>query len=325
MPFYNANVNVKGSPIMSKAKALSSSKASSGASTPLKANSSNVNTTPTTTVIVNTDAKAPVAHGTSPSPLSGSGNTTPSSDEENVIPSSPPAQTEADQGTRPLSPRPLSPQLKDVRAYEHERQRAKRAGEWALKRAMKNSLSMGGSTKVKGDLTSGAGARKKAATQSGAGREDVDVEFVVGVRSKEFAGPAPVTAEVPTNSLAMAMAMAVTTPKADLSVSLSDLIKPKSKTRKNKSKLGKFGSLRRKGVEDDNDDDSYADGDEEEEEFEWVPALRAVIALDEVDPQGRRDMEVDEPWECVSGDEEEEQKGKRELSYAEVLSGMHLD
>ena len=111
-----------------------------------------------------------------------------------------------------------------------------------------------------------------------------------------------------------------------------------AKSKSNLSRIGSLGSCRKGTITGEDDTFSYAstdvdldalddedDEDEEEEEFEWVPALRAVIALDEIDPHGRRDMEVDEPWECVGPDGEGEKGEKRGLSYAEVLSGVHLD
>ncbi|PPQ73779.1 hypothetical protein CVT26_011515 [Gymnopilus dilepis] len=340
MPFYNASIKARtASPLKPKPSAT-------GADTSLPSPGAETKTSAVLSALSGPTA-APIADG-----------------EEPINPSSPTPEAKDDEASRPTSPRPLSPQLKDLRAFEHERQKAKRASEWALKMARKTNASTqggdnpGGKKKgVQGGHTSGGHARTGS---TDVGREDVDVEFVLGGQGKlsatgmkDDSGPLAFAIA----GAAMVSPMPTPKPKVDakpLSVSLSDLIvPPKSKSQikakakkskaKSKSNLTRFGSLgsRRKGPvigEDDTfsyastdvdldalDDEDDEDEDEEEEEFEWVPALRAVIALDEVDPHGRRDMEVDEPWECVGPDGEGEKGEKRGLSYAEVLSGVHLD
>jgi len=53
-----------------------------------------------------------------------------------------------------------------------------------------------------------------------------------------------------------------------------------------------------------------------ESDFEVVPHVRSVIVLDDFAETG--EAELDEPWEHLSSESEEE--GKKALSYAEIVS-----
>ena len=62
-----------------------------------------------------------------------------------------------------------------------------------------------------------------------------------------------------------------------------------------------------------------------DEEFELVPAVKSVIALDDMPTGAVHDMEIDEPWEHIESEEGEGKKmkgGKRaEPSYAAIVVG----
>ena len=52
-------------------------------------------------------------------------------------------------------------------------------------------------------------------------------------------------------------------------------------------------------------------------EFELVPGVPVVIALDDFAPE---EAELGEPWEHISADELDEKRGEPRLSYATVLA-----
>jgi len=194
----------------------------------------------------------------------------------------------------PLSPLPAfgtgsaKAQERDVRAYEHERQRSKRAGELAVRRAKKAGAGKGGAAAAPvGDLRRG----KRAVV-------DVAVDAVL-VTAPSARGLASVLAPPKKSSILSTNAHSDPSRK----VNLSDLVVlSQRKPRK------------------------LREGD-----FELVPALPTVIALDDMPVL---DMVVDESWECV---EEEDayhdvvdkrdsknmhvKKEEQNPSYAKVLLG----
>jgi len=182
-------------------------------------------------------------------------------------------------------------QERDVRAYEHERQRSKRAGELAVRRAKKAGAGKGkggaAAAAAVGDLRRG----KRAVV-------DVAVDAVL-VTAPSARGLASVLAPPKKNSMLSTNAHSDPSRK----VNLSDLVVlSQRKPRK------------------------LREGD-----FELVPALPTVIALDDMPVL---DMVVDESWECV---EEEDachdvvdkrdsknmhvKKEEQNPSYAKVLLG----
>jgi len=222
------------------------------------------------------------------------------SNEENVRPIG-----QADeQATKlePLSPLPAfgtgsaKAQERDVRAYEHERQRSKRAGELAIRRAKK-----AGAGKGKGGAGAAVGGRTADMGDPRRGKRavvDVAVDAVL-VTAPSVRGFASVL--VPPKKRSILSYNAHSDPSRE--VDLSDLVVlSQRKPRK------------------------LREGD-----FELVPALPTVIALDDMPVL---DMVVDEPWECV---EEEDgcygvvdkgssknvhgKKGEQNPSYAKVLVG----
>lgn len=196
----------------------------------------------------------------------------------------------------PLSPVPFFgtgsaiAQERDVRAYEHERQRSKRAGEWAIRRAKKSSAGKGKGGATVGGRTADMGDPRK-------GRRAVDVDVDVDMDAV-LAAPGAVT---------RGLASVVVPPKKVYSdpsrkVDLSDLI-VLSQRKPRKLKEG---------------------------DFELVPALPTIIALDDMPAL---DMEVDEPWECVEEEDAfhdaheggskkaKDKKGNQNASYAKILVG----
>ncbi|KAF9564947.1 hypothetical protein CPC08DRAFT_705010 [Agrocybe pediades] len=211
--------------------------------------------------------------------------------------------------------------MKDVRAFEHERQRTKRAEERAARRAKKGNAGFSSSRK------GGDEGRAKASSFKAGGAEDVDAEYILG---GVIPNTSPAAAKKLKNDVPPVLPSMKIDPKP-VEISLSELMFSKSQGR-TRSREGKARSQPSKTV--------AAGLGLGEEGFEWVPAVRAVIALDEIDFKlgngavaknnvlGARDMEVDEPWECVSVDGDVEtfssatsNAGDREFSYADIVLG----
>ncbi|KAF8167259.1 hypothetical protein B0H34DRAFT_8602 [Crassisporium funariophilum] len=163
---------------------------------------------------------------------------------------------------------------RDMRAYEHDRQRSKQAGEWAKRRARKAAAAV-----------TSPGANAKGAKSVKGGKADVDVEVDVyavnGILNTdkgflEGFGASPVRRRdhVVVESLSM-------------QVNLADLI-----------------------------DVAHKKPRKEKDDFEVIPPLRSVIVLDDMTEV--HDMDVDEPWEHVSADEDREDL---EPSYATIVVG----
>ncbi|PPQ79383.1 hypothetical protein CVT25_002653 [Psilocybe cyanescens] len=177
---------------------------------------------------------------------------------------------------------------RDVRAYEHERQRVKRAEERAARRARKER---------EGGIPAGAAGRGTK-SWAAAERVEVDGEYVVGggkktqivVRRAEEDGGVGAGDKLGGARIELGTE----------EILLSDLVVySSSAVQKGRGRAGRGG----------------------EEEFEMVPAVRAVIVLDDVEfGCGKRDMDVDDTWECVDGEVKEDG-----LSYAQVVLGLHID
>lgn len=225
------------------------------------------------------------------------------SDEENVRPVSPPADMDTDAAPEPLSPPPTSPaalSAKDARAYEHERQRTKRAGERAAHRAKKAA---GYLSSVGGKRTLDTAGSEKDKDKDGRRRlrtkRAVEVEVDTGIDAVDRAA-SPVRAALLVEGLGGAVdsgagviaqanaraARSVGGVGLGLEVDLGSLLAAAGQQRKGR------GAVR--------------DG------FELVPAVRGVIALDDMPGQM---AEVEEGWEHV----EREEAGRVSVSYAQVL------
>ena len=212
--------------------------------------------------------------------------------------------------------------IKDVRAFEHERQRTKRAEERASRRSKKGNT---------GFSRKGEEGRFKA-NAKGREAQDVDAEYVVGGVIADTSAAA--SRRLKNDVLPVLPSVRIESKPVEISLSelvfsqaqaRSDSRERKARAQPNKAILGLGPGL---GLG--------------EEGFEWVPAVRAVIALDEVDFKlgtgavaknnvlGARDMDVDEPWECVSVDGDVETFSSstsnagdrdREFSYADIVLG----
>ncbi|CAA7264917.1 unnamed protein product [Cyclocybe aegerita] len=252
--------------------------------------------------------KAPgIAKASSATSPSVSGST---SDEENVQPphlaSSTPALAKgAGAAEDPIASRPLSPLLsnkdneRDVRAYEHDRQRTKRAAERAMKRAKK----AGGPGAPCHGCHGGKGVtadRKTRGRVAGDAATNAEVDADVDVPPVGFTKSLPAGMGFGAGMLERAnlVAMVEEAVGIDRKVSLLDFVVTSSRKP-------------RKAKDDD---------------FEFIPPVRSVIVLD--DMAETRDMDVDEPWEHVDDDFDGTDASKAsdagsdkdaEPSYAEVV------
>jgi hypothetical protein len=157
--------------------------------------------------------------------------------------------------------------LRDVRAYEHDRQRVKKATDLAKMREMKSR-----NTFERRNRWGPWGDKPKSVVRTGKiswfwGKEAAESE---PEKIEQLEADSPLTLVAPKPS----------------EVKLTDLVTPQ-KPRKTKG------------------------GD-----FEVIPAPRAVIVLDDFSVN---DMDVDEPWEHVSGGEYEK---RTSFSYAQIVSAV---
>jgi len=170
---------------------------------------------------------------------------------------------------------------KDVRAYEHERQRAKHAGEWAQRRARKATKGTGVGR------ASAVHAGRRAKTRKGGSDVDVDVSAVI---------PQGKDAESP-DGLGAGVLKEVSLPpnRDDASKAVPGV----------KVNLSEIMVLSQRKLRQLNVDD-----------FEVIPHIRSVIALDDVD--NVHDMDLDEPWEHIYGEEKVSDGKFGRPSYARV-------
>lgn len=236
------------------------------------------------------------------------------SDEENIKP----AQEEPEP---PVSPLPLSGSIlgskvheRDMRAYEHERQRTKRAAERAASRARKAAYA--GPFGIQSSAREGRETNRKTR-----GRAEVEVDEdvqAVGKGVSAFAGNlieglsgANPSAGIATIARANANAIRSVDAKRQANspaekdndtreVTLSDLV-VLSQRKARKTKV---------------------------DDYELVPAVRTVIVLDDMPAD---DMELDEPWEHVALSTEDD-NGKKiangkvgEHTYAAIAAAARLD
>jgi len=174
---------------------------------------------------------------------------------------------------------------RDARAYEHERQRAKHAGEWAKRRARK--------------ATKGTGVGRASAVHAGRakgrkGGSDVDVEVSAVI-------PQGKDAESPTDGLGAGVLKGVSfPPNQDSSGTDASKAVPGVKVNLSEIMVLSQRKLRKLNVDD----------------FEVIPHIRSVIALDDVD--NVHDMDFDDPWEHIYGEEKVSEGKFGRPSYARV-------
>lgn len=166
---------------------------------------------------------------------------------------------------------------RDARAYEHERQRAKHAGEWAKRRA----------SKATGVGRAAVHAGRRAKSRKGGSDVEVDAFAVI---------PQGTDAESPTDGLGAGVLKRVSLPpNRDSGTDAVPGVKVN---------LSEIMVLSQRKLRPNVDD------------FEVIPHIRSVIALDDVD--NVHDMDFDEPWEHIYGEEKVSDDRFGRPSYARV-------
>lgn len=189
---------------------------------------------------------------------------------------------------------PSSKLPKDARAYEHERQRLRKAADFVKMRARKAQQGAGwAGTKAHHRTGSGRSYSGSTTPSEKGGRlreedaeEDEGEGLVLSDSWKENLGVTTVAADQPRYE-----------------VKLADLIRP-GKPRKPK---GSYCLPQANPISNTH----YSLGDSD---FEVIPHIRSVIALDDNTPD---ELDVDEPWEHIYNTDSEDNK---ELSYAQVVA-----
>lgn len=182
--------------------------------------------------------------------------------------------------------------LRDVRAYEHQRQRVKKTAELVKAKERKEKIAAAGRNTWSpwGDKSKPSAVNSSKSSWFG-GRE------VKGVwdEKEQLETDTPVTTPIRVTSGVN---------RLPTEVALADLVTSK-KQRKTKGERVLLSAV----LEAVAHARLLSEGD-----FEVIPPPRSVIVLDEFSVH---DMDVDEPWEHVSGDMDEKAEG---LSYAQIVS-----
>ncbi|KAF8814473.1 hypothetical protein BYT27DRAFT_7206119 [Phlegmacium glaucopus] len=180
-----------------------------------------------------------------------------------------------------ISAEGISPQDRDrdARAYEHERQRAKQAGEWTKRRARK----------VTRQGTTGAAHAGRRSKSWRDGKVELDADVYAALPRRRDIGRN--TAKVQEVSLPPSGGGTDSSSGAQgVGVNLSELV------------VVSHRRPRKRNVDD----------------FEVIPPVRSVIALDDV--AVLHDMDLDEPWEHIYADDREGKVGQLHgPSYARVV------
>jgi len=186
---------------------------------------------------------------------------------------------------------------KDARAYEHERHRAKHAGEWAKRRARKTKIGgggHGGGTAVgrrPAGATRGAHAgrrqQSKSLTPKG-GKVELEVDDAYAVAPQDRDAEHTTADGLGAGFLMMANVSQLPVPPGE--DGKTDAFKADSGVKVN---LSEIMMLSQKKPHKPNADD-----------FEVIPHIRSVIALDDV--ANVHDMDLDEPWEHIYANNGEE-------------------
>jgi len=236
------------------------------------------------------------------------------SDEENIKP----AQEELEP---PSSPLPLSgsifgskAQERDMRAYEHERQRTKRAAERAANRARKSAYA--GPFGIQSSVREGREANRKTR-----GRVEVEVDEDVQTVGKGISVPAGTLIEGLLGADPSAGIAAIARANANAIRSVEEKRQANSPVQEGDDTrevtLSDLVVLSQRKARKTKVDD-----------YELVPAVRTVIVLDDMPTE---DMELDEPWEHVAHSIEDNDgkpiaNGKLgEHTYAAIAAAARLD
>jgi hypothetical protein len=204
--------------------------------------------------------------------------TAPSAEAENIQP--PPLGISVE-GTSPLN----QDKDRDVRAYEHERKRAKHAGEWAKRLARKaithGSLGVGRPA----GATAAHAERRSKSLKNGQVGLDVAVDLYAVLPQKDTAPPAAKIWE----GLGAGFLKSVSPPPNE--GACTDASKAAQGVRVNLSELVVLSQRKPRKLNAD--------------DFEVIPHIRSVIALDDV--ANVHDMDLDEPWEHIYPDDDGEE------------------
>jgi len=191
---------------------------------------------------------------------------------------------------------PVQDKDRDGRAYEHERQRAIHAGEWAKRRARKTTI--GGTTtdRLSGARAAHAGRQTKSLKGGKAGL-DMDDGYAVTPKGRDTEHT---TAKM-CDGLGAGLLTKVSLPPSE--VGRRDASKADSGVKVNLSEIMMLSQRKPRKPNDD---------------FEVIPHIRSVIALD--DMAIVHDMDLDEPWEHIYGEEKASDSVSKfgRLTYARV-------
>ena len=195
---------------------------------------------------------------------------------------------------------PVQDKDRDVRAYEHERQRVKHAGEWAKRRARKTTIGGTAVGRPAGARAAHAGRQAKSLKGGKVGLE-VDDGYAVTPQGRDTEHT---TAKM-CDGLGAGLLTKVSLPpsedggtdafKADsgVEVNLSEIMMLSQ--RKPRKRNGTFFTLVPSMV--DQLEKLKMIAFFPADDFEVIPHIRSVIALDDV--ANVHDMDLDEPWEHI--------------------------
>lgn len=191
---------------------------------------------------------------------------------------------------------------RDARAYEHERQRLKHAGEWAKRRARKTTIGGAAVGRPAGARATHAGRQAKSLKGGKVGLE-VDDGYTVTPQGRDTVHS---TAKM-CDELGAGLLTKVSLPPSE--DGRTDAFKADSGVKVNLSEIMVLSQKKPRKLNVD--------------DFEVIPYVRSVIAIDDV--ANVHDMDLDEPWEhiYVNNGEGKASDGVREfgrLTYARVAS-----
>jgi len=186
---------------------------------------------------------------------------------------------------------------RDARAYEHERQRLKHAGEWAKRRARKTTIDGTATGRPAGARAAHTGRQTKSLRGGKAGL-DVDDGYAVTPKGRDTDHT---TAKMCNGLGARLLTKGPLPPSED---GRTNAIKADSGVKVN---LSEIMMLSQRKPRKPNADD-----------FEVIPHIRSVIALDDIAIV--QDMDLDEPWEHIYGEEKASDGVSKfgRLTYARV-------
>ena len=202
--------------------------------------------------------------------------------------------------------KPTTPvEVKDVREFEHGRQKAKKSARtqsWRDEEAQQRRIRSGEQPPAPPQLTTTA-KRARSGFQAPKVRPDMEVEWSTLDTEEEFIME---WVDREREESEAAKGMIKRSESGKLEVDLTNLMKP-AKPRKTKRGMSHLSS-HPSSLSTHARHRRIADGD-----FEVLPSVRRVVALDD---RLDGELEADEPWEHLSMDGEDE----KVFSYAEIAA-----